>query len=828
SIGMGTGTFEKTLQDLGVNVVGTDSDKAFVKIAQNKGVKLTKVADGHNLPFKDNEFGSIFFSESIENMDADRALAEANRVLKTGGKVFIASNIGDDNRKMLDTQQSGNVLRDALSRNGFQAIEMNTQKGNNDTLGEMSMTFVEAKKNGPSPTISSASSKDIRPSSPIDRAPAFKLARSSTDSLISSPVVQESGINSASLFAGDLPLQHILTMAAPPPPRDKKSAGTPPPEKKPHRNVRDFSKKRTVKDGGSAVTSGNNDKSSFKRVFRPSTVSSPATSLVFPTTIAHINLADISNNDQPEQNTFASSPAQDRNVPEFKTTTPSIGSTGGRGWFSGGGQETSNTEGSIVPISDTEKVISQKAKGFGKKNVEFMGIFRGTGPDKLNELVLPRVIGIESSRRTELDVLSDLEGPVSTMLALDGRGNLGIQIVASKYNMRKGFLEGREKFISLDHLILNKPLAQFMSQKDRQELFPGMDVKDISEKHLIDMITRSRDKRQMSYMTNGKERKIEEVVFVPTELEVDMFGTDRSYHPTNRFIKNVLSQNRFDNGAHFGDVHTHYGFPEQEIAKEPYLQELFASDRRFPELLTPYDAVALKGSKDTMKVLGLDNTQAILRGIIWMDQENKNVRGSTYFDLTELSEDEAAFNEFDRLSTRALETEDTEDIKKYFAFVRQFSHPQRPDYASSPVTSQVSSRDSRSSSPIGDYQKLALPGAARKMDGLEKVGAIEPKKLESVASPAAPMPMDKSPPQIIKEATASQKLEVSTPQIPIIPSSPVISSPVIQTLPVTTIMPVITSSPILFFSSNERTETPDRTDMAMMADTRPAVGEITS
>ncbi|MCK5082820.1 MAG: hypothetical protein KAR31_07920, partial [Candidatus Omnitrophica bacterium] len=442
---------------------------------------------------------------------------------------------------------------------------------------------------------------------------------------------------------------------------------------------------------------------------------------------------------------------------------------------------------------------------------EFMGIFRGTGPDKLNELVLPRVIGIESSRRTELDVLSDLEGPVSTMLALDGRGNLGIQIVASKYNMRKGFLEGREKFISLDHLILNKPLAQFMSQKDRQELFPGMDVKDISEKHLIDMITRSRDKRQMSYMTNGKERKIEEVVFVPTELEVDMFGTDRSYHPTNRFIKNVLSQNRFDNGAHFGDVHTHYGFPEQEIAKEPYLQELFASDRRFPELLTPYDAVALKGSKDTMKVLGLDNTQAILRGIIWMDQENKKVEGSTYFDLIELSEDETAFNEFDRLSTKALETEDTEDVKKYFAFVRQFSHPQRPGYASSPVTAQVSSRDISSSSPIGSYQKLALPGAAREMPDLAQIGMVEPKTFESVSSLVAPTPMDKSPLRI--ETIRPQEATPAT-AAPIIPSSPVVSSPVIQTPPVTTMMkimpfsPAVAASPVVQIRRQSETTTP--------------------
>ncbi|MCK5451785.1 MAG: hypothetical protein KAI70_08465, partial [Candidatus Omnitrophica bacterium] len=71
-------------------------------------------------------------------------------------------------------------------------------------------------------------------SSPIDRAQVFKPARSSTDPLISSPVIQERGINISSLSAGDPLLQHILTMAAPPPPpRDKKLAVPPPPKKKP-------------------------------------------------------------------------------------------------------------------------------------------------------------------------------------------------------------------------------------------------------------------------------------------------------------------------------------------------------------------------------------------------------------------------------------------------------------------------------------------------------------------------------------------------------------------------------------------------------------------
>ena len=235
-----------------------------------------------------------------------------------------------------------------------------------------------------------------------------------------------------------------------------------------------------------------------------------------------------------------SSPVQYRKILEFeKALTASANISGGRGWFSGRGQKSGGNNRAVVPISETERISSQRAKEFGKKNVEFGGFFRGTGPDRLDQLVLPNVMGVESSRREVLDDLIDLKGPTSTMLALDSFGNLGVQIFSSKYDMEKGFLEGRGKFIALEHLILNKPFAQFMSQQDRGEVFPGMDVQDISNQYLIDMIKQSRDKKSASYVV-GEGKKIEEIVFEPRILEVDVFGTDRSYHPTNRFIKEFL------------------------------------------------------------------------------------------------------------------------------------------------------------------------------------------------------------------------------------------------------------------------------------------------
>ncbi|MCK5590800.1 MAG: hypothetical protein KAI72_02480, partial [Candidatus Pacebacteria bacterium] len=338
-------------------------------------------------------------------------------------------------------------------------------------------------------------------SSPIASTRTFEVVRFSMDPFVSSPVLQESGINISSLSAAGPPPQHMLTMAAPPPPKEKSSASPPPEREKSRKIIRKFSGKRTGDEGGLEIIRGDK-KSSFGKVsrknlrefktgkkvsFKPGEagrgevklrldmtpgLSSPVISAVFPVTIARINLANISDDEQTEKNTFASSPIQDRKALEFKATTPSIISAGGRGWFLGRKQKDDTLEKNIVSISETEKVISEKAKSFGRKNTEFMGIYRGTGTDKLDQLVLPNVMGVESSRREVLDDLIDLKGPTRTMLALDHGGSLGVQIISSKYDNEKGFLEGRGKFISTQNLVLNKPLAQFMVERDRKELFP--------------------------------------------------------------------------------------------------------------------------------------------------------------------------------------------------------------------------------------------------------------------------------------------------------------------------------------------------------------------
>lgn len=50
------------------------------------------VADAHNLPFKDGEFGFVLCTEVLEHVkDPKTVISEINRVLKTGGKLVLTT-----------------------------------------------------------------------------------------------------------------------------------------------------------------------------------------------------------------------------------------------------------------------------------------------------------------------------------------------------------------------------------------------------------------------------------------------------------------------------------------------------------------------------------------------------------------------------------------------------------------------------------------------------------------------------------------------------------------------------------------------------------------
>ncbi len=86
--GCGTGHAIPLLRDAGWAVVGTDvsADQLEVATKHASGARLVR-ADGHDLPFGDTEFDAVISLFTHTDFDdLDRALAEAARVLKPGGR----------------------------------------------------------------------------------------------------------------------------------------------------------------------------------------------------------------------------------------------------------------------------------------------------------------------------------------------------------------------------------------------------------------------------------------------------------------------------------------------------------------------------------------------------------------------------------------------------------------------------------------------------------------------------------------------------------------------------------------------------------------------
>ncbi len=85
-VGVGTGRFASPL---GVDY-GIDPDENMLSLANMRGVKVVKGV-GEELPFQSEYFGTVLFITSLSFLrDAERALAEASRVLKLGGCLIIA------------------------------------------------------------------------------------------------------------------------------------------------------------------------------------------------------------------------------------------------------------------------------------------------------------------------------------------------------------------------------------------------------------------------------------------------------------------------------------------------------------------------------------------------------------------------------------------------------------------------------------------------------------------------------------------------------------------------------------------------------------------
>lgn len=72
-------------------VIGMELSEGAVKKAKTKGLEVIK-GDVYKIPFKDNYFDLVHFSEVIEHiLDTDKALMEIHRVLKPKGRLIMTT-----------------------------------------------------------------------------------------------------------------------------------------------------------------------------------------------------------------------------------------------------------------------------------------------------------------------------------------------------------------------------------------------------------------------------------------------------------------------------------------------------------------------------------------------------------------------------------------------------------------------------------------------------------------------------------------------------------------------------------------------------------------
>ena len=95
-VACGNGFFSRELFHLGANVIGVDIAPELIALAKKQSPKeiVYHVASGESMPFvKDTSMDLALVSLAIQNIDKVKdVLAEINRTLKNGGRLFIVMN----------------------------------------------------------------------------------------------------------------------------------------------------------------------------------------------------------------------------------------------------------------------------------------------------------------------------------------------------------------------------------------------------------------------------------------------------------------------------------------------------------------------------------------------------------------------------------------------------------------------------------------------------------------------------------------------------------------------------------------------------------------
>jgi len=244
----------------------------------------------------------------------------------------------------------------------------------------------------------------------------------------------------------------------------------------------------------------------------------------------------------------------------------------------------------IYGLSQLVDVLIATTNQFPKgQNVEFGCMITGSNNIMLDQFTLPSVVGIDSKKRGILDLKMTRSFDTLDILALKHSGDevvLGVLLSALE-KLEEADLEDaaepgyqdsshNDLFIDARNLVLpiGKTLADYLTAGHKELLGIDADQKT-SDDELKEFLLRSPYSTTTCMRSHQHDRWDQYTIFQKNQIaersfDIDVFGTNISWHPSNDYYRRALQDNQFardeiPNGV-FYDIHLHNAYTDEEIA----------------------------------------------------------------------------------------------------------------------------------------------------------------------------------------------------------------------------------------------------------------------
>ena len=353
--------------------------------------------------------------------------------------------------------------------------------------------------------------------------------------------------------------------------------------------------------------------------------------------------------------------------------------------------------GKIFNAKDAEEVIIQSFRSFPGA-VEVGGILIGRGAEgreKLNTFTLPEPILTIASE--DMDLAKFGPGAIVGYPAVKNKEILGMLLVSmQKIGDQRIGGYGNEMFVPLkDLILLDRPLAEFLSKKDKAELFKGRDPKTVSNEEFKQIILQH-EKTQPTLLFNPKldqnglptEADTAHVMLKPFAYQT--LVAKRFYRPSIGYLLNNLEENCCDDGIEGGErwmgvVHNHLKYTPEEITSDKdfeahYRKMVKKVGENYEQWPTPSDLIYLMEAHDKNDRKGWENrgktynTSQIIMGVVLLHPISKQKLAARYFDTAKVPEERyREFQSLIRQADQALRNrEDYDVIAQYFNEVKKY------------------------------------------------------------------------------------------------------------------------------------------------------------